>query len=76
MATPKKKVSHLKKRHRFMSILRNQLRKMGGYFNLVKCDNCGALKRNHRICPSCNTYKKRVYGSRLSKKDGKKIIKA
>jgi len=25
----------------------------------VKCDNCGELKLNHRVCPSCGHYDKK-----------------
>ena len=24
----------------------------------AKCDNCGELKLNHRVCPSCGHYNK------------------
>ena len=77
MAAPKKKVSHEKKRQKAMGTMKRKLRKMGAFTNLVKCDNCGAMKKNHNVCPECKTYKKRAYTSKFSnKKGGKTVIKA
>ena len=47
-AVPKKKTSHMKKRHRFMH---NNGQKDTTALN--KCSACGHLKRAHLLCPYC-----------------------
>ena len=39
--------------------------------NTVKCSNCGASIRPHRICPECGFYK----GKEVVKKTTKKVAK-
>jgi large subunit ribosomal protein L32 len=50
-AVPKKKTSHMKKRHRFMAG-----KGIKDLINLNKCSACGRVKRAHLLCPHC------VYG--------------
>jgi large subunit ribosomal protein L32 len=47
-AVPKKKTSHMKKRHRQMAN-----GKLADITSLCRCPGCGQLKRMHRICPHC-----------------------
>lgn len=47
-AVPKKKTSHMKKRHRQMAG-----KALKDVTNLCKCPACGELKRMHRLCPTC-----------------------
>lgn len=47
-AVPKKKTSHMKKRHRFMH--NNKLKDVTA---LNKCSSCGRTKRAHVLCPYC-----------------------
>lgn len=50
MALPKRKVSKQRKHKR-----RTHWKLFAP--KLVKCDNCGAMKRPHVVCPDCGTYK-------------------
>ncbi|KAJ5855741.1 uncharacterized protein N7529_009685 [Penicillium soppii] len=47
-AVPKKKTSHMKKRHRFMAG-----KALKDVKSLNKCPGCGQLKRAHLLCPHC-----------------------
>ncbi|KAL2116548.1 hypothetical protein VTJ04DRAFT_8716 [Mycothermus thermophilus] len=47
-AVPKKKTSHMKKRHRQMA--GKALRDVN---SLCKCPACGGIKRMHYLCPHC-----------------------
>ena len=47
-AVPKKKTSHMKKRHRFMAG-----KALKDVTNLNKCSACGNVKRAHLLCPYC-----------------------
>ncbi|CAG8033379.1 unnamed protein product [Penicillium salamii] len=47
-AVPKKKTSHMKKRHRFMAG-----KALKDVKNLNKCPGCGQIKRAHLLCPHC-----------------------
>lgn len=47
-AVPKKKTSHMKKRHRQMA--GKALKDVQG---LNKCPGCGQVKRAHLLCPNC-----------------------
>ncbi len=55
MAVPKRKHSKARRDKR-----RNNVWKLGAP-TLVKCANCGAYKRPHRICTACGQYKDRQY---------------
>lgn len=50
MAVPKRKTSKARRDKR-----RNNLWKLTAPA-LVRCSDCGAYKRPHRICPSCGKY--------------------
>lgn len=47
-AVPKKKTSHMKKRHRFMAG-----KALKDVTSLNKCSACGNVKRAHLLCPYC-----------------------
>ena len=47
-AVPKKKTSHMKKRHRFMAG-----KALKDVTNLNRCSACGNVKRAHLLCPYC-----------------------
>lgn len=47
-AVPKKKTSHMKKRHRQMAG-----KALKDVTHLSKCSACGRLKRSHVLCPYC-----------------------
>ncbi|OKL60728.1 hypothetical protein UA08_04361 [Talaromyces atroroseus] len=47
-AVPKKKTSHMKKRHRQMAG-----KALKDVKNLSKCPGCGEVKRSHVLCPNC-----------------------
>ena len=47
-AVPKKKTSHMKKRHRQMAG-----KALKDVTALCKCPACGATKRMHYLCPEC-----------------------
>ncbi len=52
MAVPKKKVSPSRRGNR-------RSHDALGKNTIMECENCGAEKLPHRICPSCGHYKKR-----------------
>ncbi|KAK3314510.1 hypothetical protein B0H66DRAFT_563067 [Apodospora peruviana] len=47
-AVPKKKTSHMKKRHRYMAG-----KALKDVTSLCKCPACGETKRMHYLCPHC-----------------------
>ncbi|KAL2020540.1 hypothetical protein VTK56DRAFT_8340 [Thermocarpiscus australiensis] len=47
-AVPKKKVSHMKRRHRQMAG-----KALKDVTSLCKCPACGGVKRMHYLCPNC-----------------------
>ena len=51
MASPKHKVSKMRKRQRVASLEKPILAQVG------TCPSCGAAVRSHRACPKCDTYK-------------------
>jgi large subunit ribosomal protein L32 len=51
-AVPKKKTSHMKKRHRQMAG-----KALKDVTELCKCPACGETKMMHRLCPKCSTSK-------------------
>lgn len=53
MASPKNRVSKMKKRIRVASLEKPILAQT------ATCPNCGATVRSHRACPKCGTYKGR-----------------
>lgn len=56
MAVPKKKTSKGVTRRRHKHFLRQNVSRIKGMINLVKCP-CGTQKMNHHACPSCGKYK-------------------
>lgn len=50
MAVPKKRVSKQRKRKR-------RTHYKAEMPTVVECDTCGAMKRPHRVCPECGTYR-------------------
>lgn len=60
MAVPKRRVSHARRDKR-----RSSVWKMDAP-TLVKCSNCGELKRAHIVCKSCGQYDGRQV---IAKKD-------
>jgi len=58
-AVPKKKTSHMKKRHRQMAG-----KALKDVTSLCKCPACGELKRMHYLCPHCANSKE--YGDFVS----------
>jgi large subunit ribosomal protein L32 len=55
-AVPKKKTSHMKKRHRQMAG-----KALDDVHSLCKCPACGEIKRMHFLCPNCAKSKKVGY---------------
>ena len=53
MASPKNRVSKMRKRQRVASLEKPILA------SVSKCPECGAPKRSHRACPKCGAYKGR-----------------
>ena len=59
MAVPKRRVSSTRRGKRRSNVWRMDAPE------LVKCSQCGELKRPHRICPECGYYN----GKQVIKKD-------
>ncbi|MDD6219505.1 MAG: 50S ribosomal protein L32 [Clostridia bacterium] len=59
MAVPKRRVSSTRRDKRRSNVWRMDAPE------LVKCSQCGELKRPHRICPECGYYN----GKQVIKKD-------
>ena len=53
MASPKNRVSKMRKRQRVASLEKPILAAV------ATCPECGAPKRLHRACPNCGTYRGR-----------------
>jgi large subunit ribosomal protein L32 len=53
MASPKNKVSKMRKRQRVASLEKPILAQVG------TCPECGAAVRTHRACPNCGKYRGR-----------------
>ncbi|KAK3673798.1 hypothetical protein LTR78_006352 [Recurvomyces mirabilis] len=63
-AVPKKKTSHMKKRHRFMAG-----KALKDVTALNKCSACGRAKRAHVLCPYCVQSIKRWFSNGFKGKD-------
>jgi large subunit ribosomal protein L32 len=59
MAVPKRRVSKARRDKRRSSVWKLDMPE------LVKCSQCGELKRPHRVCPECGYYN----GKQFIKKD-------
>ena len=53
MASPKNRVSKMRKRQRVASLEKAIVA------SVQTCPACGGLKQAHHVCPSCGTYKGR-----------------
>lgn len=69
-AVPKKKTSHMKKRHRQMAG-----KALKDVTALNKCSACGRVKRAHVLCPYCVQSIKRWFGTGFSSKEDIEIQK-
>ncbi|RAH66199.1 mitochondrial 54S ribosomal protein bL32m [Aspergillus aculeatinus CBS 121060] len=56
-AVPKKKTSHMKKRHRQMAG-----KALKDVKSLSTCSGCGQIKRSHVLCPNCVASIKKQWG--------------
>ncbi|KAH9836911.1 putative 54S ribosomal protein L32, mitochondrial [Teratosphaeria destructans] len=63
-AVPKKKTSHMKKRHRQMAG-----KALKDVTALNKCSACGRTKRAHVLCPYCVQNVKRWFGTGFASKE-------
>ncbi|KAI1364922.1 hypothetical protein F5Y08DRAFT_195795 [Xylaria arbuscula] len=61
-AVPKKKTSHMKKRHRQMAG-----KALKDVTNLNKCPACGSTKKMHTLCPSCTSRISGLLGKTIQK---------
>ncbi|KAI1179607.1 hypothetical protein F4777DRAFT_436988 [Nemania sp. FL0916] len=61
-AVPKKKTSHMKKRHRQMAG-----KALKDATNLNKCPACGGTKKMHTLCPTCTSRISGVLGKIMKK---------
>jgi len=76
MAVPRKKISISKKRSRHSTWEGlNMKRLMNTTTNVVKCNNCGADKLSHRVCPACGYYKGRQVMT-IKSGDKTKVVEA
>lgn len=50
MASPKNRVSKMRKRQRVASLEKPILA------SVATCPECGAARRSHRACPACGSY--------------------
>ncbi|KAI0911019.1 hypothetical protein F4823DRAFT_587794 [Ustulina deusta] len=61
-AVPKKKTSHMKKRHRQMAG-----KGLKDVTNLNKCPACGGTKKMHTLCPTCTSRISGLLGKAMKK---------
>ncbi|KAI0112164.1 hypothetical protein GGR51DRAFT_508338 [Nemania sp. FL0031] len=61
-AVPKKKTSHMKKRHRQMAG-----KALKDVTNLNKCPACGGTKKMHTLCPTCTSRISGILGRTMKK---------
>jgi large subunit ribosomal protein L32 len=54
---PKKKQAVSSTRSRHSKYVYTQRKKLSNGVSLVKCDNCGEMKRAHFVCETCGMYK-------------------
>lgn len=65
-AAPKKKVSHMKKRQKWLAPAKKQLKFL---HHLNRCPTCGSYKRSHHICMTCFTQIRNYWKSQAPKEE-------
>ncbi|KAI1269530.1 ribosomal L32p family protein [Xylariaceae sp. FL1019] len=70
-AVPKKKTSHMKKRHRQMAG-----KALKDVTNLNRCPGCGGIKKMHTLCPLCLSRISGMLGSAKGMREAKKSEEA
>jgi large subunit ribosomal protein L32 len=53
---PKKKISQAKGRSRHSTRETLNIKRLAKTYQIGKCQNCGAQKLTHRVCPVCGYY--------------------
>lgn len=72
---PKKKISQAKGRQRHSTWEALNMKRMTNAYRVSKCQNCGAAKLSHRVCPVCGYYKgKQIITIKSKSKD--KVVDA
>jgi large subunit ribosomal protein L32 len=75
MAVQTKKRSIAKKKARHSTRQTLTMKKLARVTNITKCNNCGADKLSHRVCPACGYYKGRQVMT-IKSKDKTQILDA
>jgi len=75
MAVQTKKRSIAKKKARHSTRQTLKIKKLVNATNIVKCNNCGADKLSHRVCPACGYYKWRQVMT-IKSKDKTQVLDA
>ena len=56
-----------RRRHSKARVRRARTHKKLAASVLITCEQCGASKVSHRVCPTCGTYKGRTYRVTVTK---------
>jgi large subunit ribosomal protein L32 len=70
---PKKKISKTQGNTRHATRQRLNLVRMSDSYRVSKCQNCGATKLSHHVCPVCGYYKRKQVITIKSKSKDKVI---
>lgn len=76
MIEPKKKHSIARKRTRHSTWQTLTIKKIVKKASLSTCQNCGTVKLNHRVCPSCGFYAGKQILTIKTKKASTNVIDA